>query len=354
MTRSNQFLIRDLAYFGVGLLCSAAAAYSNRPPRRHPFRGRVVFITGSSRGLGLALAEEFADFGSRIVLVARDANELARARDQILRVVPSVVPNDVLTIAADLRKTEDAQAAIAVATRQFGQVDILVNNAGVITVGPIENQSVDRFHEAMDSNFFTAVHCTLSVLPQMLARCEGKIVNITSIGGKVAVPHLLPYTASKFAAVGLSEGLNVELRSKGIRVTTVCPGLMRTGSHINAFFAGDASREYRWFSLAANLPGASIAAHRAARKIVRGVATGAREITITPQAFLAARFGNVAPWVTQFLMQGIHWFLPDPVDGADGAVRGGEVADRETFPAARIGSSAARRYNQTAPASSSS
>ena len=182
---------------------------------------------------------------------------------------------------------------------------MLINNAGVITVGPIENQTLEQFREVMDSNFYSGLHCTLAVLPQMLERRAGSIATVTSIGGRISVPHLLPYCASKFAAVGFSEGLGIELRSRGIRVTTICPGLMRTGSHRNALFTGDASREYQWFSLAANMPGASASARHAAKKIANGIAAGCAEITITPEALIAARLvylSLVAMRISMFAM----------------------------------------------------
>ena len=116
-----------------------------------------------------------------------------------------------------------------------------MNNAGIILVGPLESQSLASYRQAMDVNFFGALHTTLAVLPQMLARGEGAIVNIASIGGKVAFPYLLPYVASKFAMTGWSQGLRAELAGKGIRVTTVSPGIMRTGSHIQARFSGTGS-----------------------------------------------------------------------------------------------------------------
>lgn len=93
----------------------------------------------------------------------------------------------------------------------------------------------------------------------------GRIVNVSSVGGKIGVPHLLPYTASKFALTGLSEGLRVELKRERILVTTVCPGLMRTGSPRNALFRGKHKREYAWFAIADSLPLLSISAESAAR-----------------------------------------------------------------------------------------
>jgi short-subunit dehydrogenase len=307
----------------------------------------VVLITGGSRGLGLALAEEFACQGAKLALTARDVDELKHARLLILKRNRNIRPEDVIVFASDLTNAEQAQAFIRQATDRFGQIDILVNNAGMITVGPVENQTIQDFRDVMDMNFFSGLHCTLAVLPQMLARKSGTIVNITSIGGKIAVPHLLPYTASKFAAVGFSEGLYAELRSKGIRVTTVCPGLMRTGSHLNALFTGDAEREYRWFSLSAGLPAVSTSAAKAARKIVRAVIAGKSEIGITPQAILAARLGNLCPEATMLAMRAMNAVLPEPVPGKAPARRGADARGKEIAPAMVLASSAARRYNQT-------
>jgi short-subunit dehydrogenase len=198
----------------------------------------------------------------------------------------------------------------------------------------------------MEANFFSGLHCTLAVLPQMLGRRSGTIVNITSIGGKVAVPHLLPYTASKFAAVGLSEGLHAELGDKGVHVLTVCPGLMRTGSHVNALFSGDAEREYRWFSLGASLPGVSTSAQRAARKIVRSVIARDTEIAITPQAIFASRLAPLSPELTGKAMSVMARMLPDASGGTSSPERGINVRGLELEPAKRLGWSAARRYNE--------
>jgi short-subunit dehydrogenase len=271
------------------------------------------------------MAEEFARHGARIILTARDYEELNRARAQLLDQGSVASPDDILVVPADLRKPEEADYLIHRATEAWGQVDVLVNNAGVITVGPVENQTSRNFHDVMETNFFSGLHCTLSVLPQMLARKNGSIVNISSIGGKVAVPHLLPYTASKFAIVGFSQGLNAELRGKGVYVMTVCPGLMRTGSHLNALFSGDAEQEYRWFSLGASLPGASTSARSAARRIVRGVLARETEIAITPQAILAARLGNVSPELTAFGMGLVNRLLPDASENQAKPRRGRDV-----------------------------
>ena len=159
-------------------------------------------------------------------------------------------------------------------TERFGRMDVLVNNAGIISVGPAQAMTRQDFAEAMDVDFWGTLNPILAVLPQMRERRGGRIVNITSIGGKVSVPHLLPYSCAKFAATALSEGLRAELARDGIVVTTIVPGLLRTGSYDQALFKGDHAGEYDWFSVSDNLPGQSISAERAAREIVRATRRG--------------------------------------------------------------------------------
>jgi short-subunit dehydrogenase len=351
LTRAPRLLaqgtvIGGAAMAGAALLGAAAGVAvlaGRRKTRLKQMRGKTVLITGSSRGLGLALAEEFARLGARIVLTARDAEELERARPMLLERAAAGTA-DVITVPADLSKHEEAEYVVHRALETWGRIDVLVNNAGIITVGPIENQTVEDFRAVMDANFFSAVHCTLAALPAMLQRRSGSVVNITSLGGKVAVPHLLPYSASKFAEVGFSEGLHAELRSKGVHVLTVCPGLMRTGSHLNALFAGDAEAEYQWFSLAATTPGLASGARHAARRIVRGVLNRETEIFITPQAAVAGRLAQVAPAVTAAGLSVVNRILPNP--GAQRPQRGADVRRHEPASARLFGSGPARRYNE--------
>lgn len=337
------------AAVGIAALGAAAAIATTAAVRRarsERMRGKTVLITGSSRGLGLAMAEEFGRLGARIVLTARDREELERAHELLLHIDAVESSSSILAIQADLRSQEEVESLLRRVTDTWGQIDVLVNNAGVITVGPIENQTTQDFRDVMDSNFFSGVHCTLAALPDMLKRRSGTIVNITSIGGKLAVPHLLPYTASKFAAVGFSEGLHAELRSKGVHVLTVCPGLMRTGSHLNAQFSGNAAREYQWFSLGATTPGISASARHAARRIVRAVLARETEIFITPQAALAGRLAQVAPGVTALGMGIVNRLLPNPSEDTLPARRGTDVRDHEPASVSVIGWNAARRYNE--------
>lgn len=330
----------------VGTVAILASVVRATREGRRSLRGKTVVITGSSRGLGLALAEEFLRRDARVVLNSHDAAELERARQWLLESGIAGGPEQLLVVPADLRKPEEAEYLVHRAAEACGRIDILVNNAGIITVGPVQNQSVEDFHEVMRANFFSGLHCTMAVLPHMLERRSGAIINIASIGGKVAMPHLLPYTASKFAAVGFSEGLHAELRREGIHVLTVCPGLMRTGSHVNALFSGDAEREYRWFALGATTPGVSTSARHAAKRIVRAALALEAEIFITPQAALAGRLGPLVPGITAAGMSLLNRILPNPSEAGSLPRPGREVRAREPLTASTWGWTAARRYNE--------
>jgi short-subunit dehydrogenase len=334
-----------VAAAGLGCLYLAQA---NGSKSKRRFADKVVVITGSSRGLGFALAQEFAREGALLVLAARDHFELEAARKLLEKQEAIHSEQRILTISCDLREEAEARQLITGAIERFGRVDVLVNNAGVMHVGPVENQPIEAFTRAVETNYYSAVYTTLAALPGMLTRGEGSIVNICSIGGKVAVPHLLPYSGSKFALVGFSQGLHAELRSKGIRVTTVCPGLMRTGSHVQALFTGDREREYRWFSLLASLPGISASAKSAAKKIVRATARGAAEIAITPQAALAARLVQAAPGSVAAVLSIVNdWILPRPADRSDQRLMpGSAVSQKELTFLTAAGRSATYRYNQ--------
>jgi NAD(P)-dependent dehydrogenase (short-subunit alcohol dehydrogenase family) len=330
-----------------GVLLSGAAtaltvAALLRRRRAFSLQGKAVFITGGSRGLGLAMAEEFTRRGARIAICARDAEELERARQTIEREAGGTV----VTFVCDVSDRDQVEATVQKVENHFGSIDVLVNNAGVIAVGPLENQTIDDFEEAMKVNFWSQVYSSLAALPGMRARGEGRIVNITSIGGKVSVPHLLPYSCSKFAAVAFSEGLRAELGKTDVRVVTVAPGLMRTGSHINAEFKGKHSQEFTWFSLSGNNPLTSISVSRAARQIVDATVAGRAELIISWQAELLARFHGLAPGLTTEILGVVSRTLPSA--GASEEKRKGKDSQNALTksPLTALGQVAARRYNQ--------
>jgi short-subunit dehydrogenase len=329
-----------IAAASVGAGIAAYEAYSRLRPRISA-AGKVVLITGSSRGLGLAMAREFAAQGVRLVLCARDEQELALAAESL-----TAAGAEVMAIPCDVTVQEDVVRMVNDATARFGGIDILINNAGIIAVGPVPSQTLVDYHEAMDVMFWGVVYPALAVLPQMMRRGSGHIGNITSIGGKISVPHLVPYGCAKFAAVGFSEGLRAELARYGIRVTTIVPGLMRTGSHLNAYFKGKHRQEFTWFSMGATLPGIAMDARRAAGKIVRAVLRGQAEIVLTPQAKVAVLAHGVAPGLTADILGWVNRLLPER---GDSAVRHtgseSETALTRSF-LTRLGREAAREFNQ--------
>ncbi len=323
----------------------AAGAFLRRM-RAADLAGQVAVITGASRGLGFLLAREFALQGCRIVMCARDEQELERAAHDLRQ-----KGAEVLAIRCDVTDPAQVHYLVEEARRRFGAIDILVNNAGTIQVGPFQSMTLKDFEDALRLMFWGVLHPTLAVLPQMLERRRGRIVNITSIGGKVSVPHLLPYNCAKFAAVGLSEGLRAELRHQGIRVITIVPGLMRTGSFLNAFFRGQKEREFRWFSLGAALPLVSMSAERAARQIVRATRRGEAERILSTPAVMLARFHGLFPGLTSDLMSWANrLILPPPVEAGGAEQRGMELSQRARSSVLGVltsmGFSAAERYNQ--------
>jgi NAD(P)-dependent dehydrogenase (short-subunit alcohol dehydrogenase family) len=330
------------------LLAGAAGALlAARAIRRGDYRlaGRTVLITGGSRGLGLVLAREAARQGARVAICARDEDTLERARATLAR-----EGFGALAVRADVTDPPSVAGLVREVTGQLGPVDVLVNNAGVIEVGPAETMHVRDFEEAMATNFWGMLHPTLEVLPAMRARGNGRIVNITSIGGKLAVPHLLPYSASKFAAVGFSQGLRAELAPDGIKVVTVVPGLMRTGSPRHALFRGKHRAEYAWFSIADSLPGLSISAESAARRIFRGTCRGEAEVRFPITARVAAVVNALAPNLTAGALSVAARLLPDAPAAPSGR-RKGESSESWISPSwlTTLGERAARRNNQLAP-----
>lgn len=269
------------------------------------FRNRVVLISGGSRGLGLVLARHFGAEGARVVICARDEDELGRAVDDLNARHVAVVAH-----VCDVRNRQDVAALVTKVEEQIGPIDALVNNAGVVQVGPEDTMSREDFDEALGIHLYGPMNFIDAVLPHMRRRRFGRIVNISSIGGRVAVPHMLPYCASKFALVGYSQGLRAELAASGIRVTTVCPGLMRTGSPRQAFFKGRHRDEYTWFSISDSLPLLSTDADTAAGMIVDACRCGQADLVIGLPAQIATRTAGVFPGVTANVLSWVDRVLP--------------------------------------------
>ena len=283
---------------GAGLATREAVRRLRRP---FDLRGRVALVTGGSRGLGFAIAEELAGKGARVVICARDEGRLERARALL-----AARGADVRAVRCDVSDRGQVERMV----EEAGRIDVLVNNAGVIAVGPLETQGIEDFEQTHAIMFWGTVYPTYAVLPQMRARGEGRIANITSIGGKISVPYLLPYNTAKFAAVGFSEGLRAELAGTGVVVTTVVPGLMRTGSYVAALFKGRRELMYKLFTPISATPLTTISGRRAARKVVAAIERGDPELILTAHANLVIRASGVAPGITQRVLGLVARVLP--------------------------------------------
>jgi NAD(P)-dependent dehydrogenase (short-subunit alcohol dehydrogenase family) len=316
--------------FTLGLAAGLGAAFAvarlARARLRISFEGRVVVVTGGSRGLGLVMARMLVDEGARVVVLARDLSELQRAREDL----ESRGTGEVMTLRCDVRRRAEVRAAVDTVMDRWRAIDVLINNAGIIQVGPLEHMGHDDFENAMATHFWGPLHLMLEIVPVMRHRRFGRIVNISSIGGKIALPHLGPYSASKFALTGLSDAVRAELDPYGIRVTTVVPGLMRTGSPMNAQFKGQHEAEYVWFKLASSIPGVTIGAERAARRILDACRYGDPTLTITPQAKLLAAANVVAPAAVGRAMMLITRLLPPAGGSAGDAVKKGLESEAKT------------------------
>jgi NAD(P)-dependent dehydrogenase (short-subunit alcohol dehydrogenase family) len=315
-----------------------------RPVRnRFTYAGRVVVITGGSRGLGLIMARQLRRQRARLVLLARNRHELLRAKAEV-----DGTKGNVLAIVCDVSDREQVQHAMQTALHHFGRIDMLINNAGIIQVGPLEHMTYADYQHAMNVHFWGALHCTEAVLPFMRERRCGRIINIASIGGLIAVPHLAPYSASKFAVVGYSDAIRAEVAKDGIRVTTVCPGLMRTGSAINALVKGNHQAEFAWFAALSALPVVSINAQRAAGKILAAGRRGTPHLTITPHARLVAMFDRLMPNTFARLVAISARMLPGPSGARGDEAWPGRASRPATLPrlVTVLGDRAARRNNE--------
>ncbi len=320
MNSQGKFLLGMMT--GVATIIAGKAAVRAR--RTIDFSGRVVVITGGSRGLGLVLARQLAAEGAHLCLLARDEAELARAREQL-----AGSAGEIMTVSCDIRRRADVRAAMDAVLERWSAIDVLINNAGVIQVGPLEHMTTEDFENAMATHFWGPLHLMFESVPSMRGRGFGRIVNITSIGGRLAVPHLAPYCASKFALVGLSDAVRAELAQYGIRVTTVTPGLMRTGSPLNVDVKGKHEAEYAWFVISDSLPGLSTSAENAARQIVEACRYGDAELTITLPARIAMVASHTVPAVVARAMEIANRLLPGPNGRAgDRRKRGRESTSR--------------------------
>jgi uncharacterized protein len=255
-------------------------------------RGKNVVITGASSGIGKAAAIEMARRGANVVLGARRIELLEQVADACrahgVRATAMV---------ADVTKPEDCARLTA------GQVDVLVNNAGFAIFDAIAEAKPDELRSMMDTNYFGAVNCTQAVLPQMLARRDGSIVNVASIAGIMGYARMGGYCATKFAMIGMTEALRDEVLGRGVRVALVCPGTTETEFFVKAERG--------------KMPGASrlilaVKPERIARAICDAAEDGAYRRILPPFAALYMRFKELAPRVAHFFMRRVSRVMEKP------------------------------------------
>ncbi|MBD1395583.1 SDR family NAD(P)-dependent oxidoreductase [Pontibacter sp. JH31] len=290
---------------GAGALLAARAI--NRKLNAYNFKDKVVLITGGARGLGFVMARQLAREGARLVLCSRDEIQLENALMEL-----AGNGADVMVVPCDVTQQAQVQAMVNQVQSSFGSIDVLINNAGIITAGPLEEMTVKDFEEAMETHFWGPLYTTLAVLPSMKDRGEGRILNIASIGGKLGVPHLVPYSASKFALVGLSEGLRAELKQHNITVTCASPGLMQTGSPRHANVKGQHEEEYALFKLADSSPLTSISAEDSAKTILDACRHGDAEVVTSIPAKIGAFVHGISPAATTDFFAILNRLLPGP------------------------------------------
>jgi NAD(P)-dependent dehydrogenase (short-subunit alcohol dehydrogenase family) len=299
--------LKNLLTIG-GAVCGGALALKAalRRSRWFEWEGKVVVITGGARGLGLVVARQLVEAGAIVAICSRTESQLKAAAEELIE-----RGGEVFAAMCDVTDPEDVREFFAAVLDKWGRVDVLINNAGVIEVGPVESMTREDFELAMATHYWGALNCIEAALPSMKNRRWGRIVNVASIGGKVGVPHLIPYCGSKFALVGLSTALRTELVKLGILVTTVCPSVMRTGSPHNATFKGKHREEFTWFSISDSLPVVSVSAEDAAATLLRACQNGDAEVVIGWLGKLGATMQQLAPQITSELSALVdRWMMP--------------------------------------------
>jgi NAD(P)-dependent dehydrogenase (short-subunit alcohol dehydrogenase family) len=287
-------------------------------------RERVVVITGSDSGFGLVQARQVAAQGAIVVLAARDPGKLEQAAEAVSR----DGAHDVLAIPTDVAEPEQAERLIAQTMERFGRIDVLINTAGLMIVGAEPTLSLEDIHWMMNVNFWGAVHTTRAALPYMRRARFGRIANVSSIGGRFAAPHMLPYTVSKFALTGYTKSLRPEALRDNIYVTGIYPSVIRSGGHRHAWIKGNQEAEYSWFSLGDVIPGVATSVETAAQMAIRAIQCGDPEAIIGLGARLKLAIDGIMPNWSAELMDLMENFFPAPVNLDSPAVQGRDIHGR--------------------------
>ena len=300
---------------GAGIAAALLATQAARRARRIDLRGRVVMITGGGRGLGRAIADECLAHGSKLAICGRDAQEIATAT-AALRARGA----DILGATCDASDPDQVNAFVQRVIDRFGRIDVLVNNAGTSYVGPAAAMRAEYMEDALRGIFWVQYYPTMAVLPHMRWQGFGRIVCISSIGGKIPVPHMSAYAAGKYALTGWAQTLAAELDAQNIAVSVIAPPPLRNGAALFSYFNGQAEKEFLWFTGMLNLPLMSTTPRRVARTVSDAARHGDPERAVSAYSWLVSRFHGLAPNLMSAILKLYNQLLPAPA-GAGSTTR---------------------------------
>jgi 3-oxoacyl-[acyl-carrier protein] reductase len=246
-------------------------------------QGKTALITGASRGIGRAIALEFANQGAkRLILVARDQQRLTDVANEL-----QLLNVETITLALDLSQPVEVSIAIAQAWRDHGPFHILVNCAGVAHQSPFLQTRLPQVQEEIATNLIGMYTITRLIARRMVVQRAGTIVNVSSLMGKLAAPTMATYSATKFAILGFSQALRGELAAHNVRVVALLPTLTDT----------DMVRHLQWFRWI--IP---VSSQQVAQALTAGLATGSNEILVGWQSHAAVWCNRIAPWLMEKLL----------------------------------------------------
>jgi short-subunit dehydrogenase len=254
-------------------------------------QGKIVVITGASMGIGEALAKIFAEHGASVVLLSRDAARAEAARVRIGHT------DRTIALACDVRHAEEIDRVITLTLHHFQRIDVWVNNAGHGLMDSVSQMDLAACHDMFETNFFAAVsgmQAAIRVMRQLGG--GGTIINISSVAGHIALPFHAAYSATKFALNAIGKGANVELKSNGIQVLTVCPGYVQTAFGQNVV-RGKELKQVRPTSIR------GISAERVARATLDGYLKQKREVIVPWTMHIPVKLYQLFPGLIEWAMR---------------------------------------------------
>lgn len=256
-------------------------------------RGKTALVTGASRGIGRAIALELAKHGvKRLLLVARNLERLADVATEV-----QLYGAEAITLPLDLTQVVEVNVAIAQAWRSYGPIDLLVNCAGVAHQTPFLQARLPQVQEEIAVNLIGMYTITRLVGRRMAVRGQGKIVNVSSLMGKLAAPTMATYSATKFAIQGFTQALRAELAASNVQVISLLPSLTDT----------DMVRHFHWFRWAVPM-----SAEQVAEALMQGLKRGSSEILVGWQSHLAVWGSRVTPWLMEKVLLMAAPAVPSP------------------------------------------